>query len=516
MFPTSRVPSRRVRIEETHDDEKPANGNSMSKRPKKKDTALSVSDDRENSRKQIMVSGSSVPALRVKTKMVSLFLPLEKPGEVKEQRLGKKKKVDDDLGHSKSGKRKIDSIIQDGDQARNGETGGLDSSVPLTEVVPQSDLKHTKKNKKKKVKATDEKAHDGGSDVKTLQTEEATTKDMDKLVAVRNESDQKPISERRLFFPAIHDKSDGMQRSPDFDADANCFRMIEKNNKKKSKKHETAVGADKKQTVEEKNFSTKEEEKAEAMPFQVSVHYIGKLKKNGKIFDSNIGRAPFEVRLGIRKVIKVWDVGVNGNYTLLDLSYYYLIYVQRINTDISVNAIIRHAYRGQKKTHNSTSNGLWSWRCSWGHTTKCMVGFDVELVNSSTCFPSSSPSRSPSSLSLFLSSVTTLLSSSTSFPMAGNAIFSPTEQREPVPFMLALLLFPTTTLDTLRVSFSSSVCEDDFELPTSNTTMIRLQRQKTRWELGAARVINSTVEMSMVVGEMEKEGLDELNRGNGR
>lgn len=32
--------------------------------------------------------------------------------------------------------------------------------------------------------------------------------------------------------------------------------------------------------------------------FQVSVHYIGKLKKNGEIFDSNIGRAPFKFRLG--------------------------------------------------------------------------------------------------------------------------------------------------------------------------------------------------------------------------
>lgn len=31
---------------------------------------------------------------------------------------------------------------------------------------------------------------------------------------------------------------------------------------------------------------------------QVSVHYVGKLKKNGKIFDSNIGRAPFKFRLG--------------------------------------------------------------------------------------------------------------------------------------------------------------------------------------------------------------------------
>lgn len=32
---------------------------------------------------------------------------------------------------------------------------------------------------------------------------------------------------------------------------------------------------------------------------QVTVHYIGKLKKNGKIFDSSIGKAPFKFRLGI-------------------------------------------------------------------------------------------------------------------------------------------------------------------------------------------------------------------------
>lgn len=29
------------------------------------------------------------------------------------------------------------------------------------------------------------------------------------------------------------------------------------------------------------------------------MRYIGKLKKNGKIFDSNIGKAPFKFRLGI-------------------------------------------------------------------------------------------------------------------------------------------------------------------------------------------------------------------------
>jgi FK506-binding nuclear protein len=71
------------------------------------------------------------------------------------------------------------------------------------------------------------------------------------------------------------------------------------------------------------------------------VHYIGKLKKNDKIFDSNVGRAPFKFCLGttiwtvvngsqildfvmikllscdhagVGQVIKGWDVGVNGRH----------------------------------------------------------------------------------------------------------------------------------------------------------------------------------------------------------
>ncbi|CAN1265218.1 Peptidyl-prolyl cis-trans isomerase FKBP53 [Linum perenne] len=45
---------------------------------------------------------------------------------------------------------------------------------------------------------------------------------------------------------------------------------------------------------------------------QVSVRYIGKLQKNGKIFDSNVGKFPFKFKLGAGQVIKGWDVGVNG------------------------------------------------------------------------------------------------------------------------------------------------------------------------------------------------------------
>lgn len=48
--------------------------------------------------------------------------------------------------------------------------------------------------------------------------------------------------------------------------------------------------------------------------FQVSVHYTGKLKSNGKIFDSSRGKKPFAFRLGVGEVVKGWDVGVAGKF----------------------------------------------------------------------------------------------------------------------------------------------------------------------------------------------------------
>ncbi|BBN12176.1 FK506-binding nuclear protein [Marchantia polymorpha subsp. ruderalis] len=45
---------------------------------------------------------------------------------------------------------------------------------------------------------------------------------------------------------------------------------------------------------------------------RVGMIYTGRLKSNGKVFDSNVGKKPFEFRLGVGEVIKGWDVGVNG------------------------------------------------------------------------------------------------------------------------------------------------------------------------------------------------------------
>ena len=45
---------------------------------------------------------------------------------------------------------------------------------------------------------------------------------------------------------------------------------------------------------------------------QVTVHYTGKLQKNGKQFDSSVGRAPFRFGHGRGEVIRGWDLGLEG------------------------------------------------------------------------------------------------------------------------------------------------------------------------------------------------------------
>ena len=45
---------------------------------------------------------------------------------------------------------------------------------------------------------------------------------------------------------------------------------------------------------------------------RIGMRYIGKLQKDGKVFDSNKKGKPFSFKLGQGEVIKGWEVGVKG------------------------------------------------------------------------------------------------------------------------------------------------------------------------------------------------------------
>ncbi|XP_022890284.1 peptidyl-prolyl cis-trans isomerase FKBP53-like isoform X2 [Olea europaea var. sylvestris] len=299
IYPPSPVPNSGVRIEEIVDDEKPVNENGVSKRAKKKKSQSNVSDDNVNSDRQLVVKGGhDVPVLESED---DDGFPVSASREIKddnadEEALKKKPKTE----ASKKSKRKIDAVGRDAEHPRENDTPH-GSSDP-TDNVSQNDAKTKKKNKKKK----------------------ATKEAQQTVLADSNDAEQLPVAEMENDLKATSDKK--------------------KEKKKKNiqnKTEEIASNRNADQSIKDKNGSTLEmEEKQEAKPLQVrtypnglvieelamgkpdgkraspgkkvTVHYIGKLKNNGKIFDSNIGRTPFKFRLGIGQVIKGWDVGVNG------------------------------------------------------------------------------------------------------------------------------------------------------------------------------------------------------------
>ncbi|XP_052206792.1 peptidyl-prolyl cis-trans isomerase FKBP53-like [Diospyros lotus] len=45
---------------------------------------------------------------------------------------------------------------------------------------------------------------------------------------------------------------------------------------------------------------------------KIKVHFIGKIRGNGLVLDSNIGKKPFRFRLGAEDIIEGWNVGIEG------------------------------------------------------------------------------------------------------------------------------------------------------------------------------------------------------------
>ncbi|KAH7557489.1 hypothetical protein JRO89_XS11G0164300 [Xanthoceras sorbifolium] len=258
MFPTSPVPNSGVVIEEIVDDEKPSNGNGQSKRLKKKGKS-------SDSEQQIVVkSDTNVPVLESEDEdgfPISTSHKSDGPQVEAEKEISKranedteKKKAKDSSDNGASKKRKVKTADQD-DQAERDIDNGASS-------VPSENQSEKKKKKKKKKKAQESEG----------QKKEGQT------------------------ASAMGDKNDSALSSEEMQSSA------------KSSKVRTFPNG----LVIEEVAMGKPDGKRASPGKQVSVHYIGKLKKNGKIFDSNVGRAPFKFRLGIGQVIKGWDVGVNG------------------------------------------------------------------------------------------------------------------------------------------------------------------------------------------------------------
>lgn len=161
-----------------------------------------------------------------------------------------------------------------GELAKQSET--VDPSVPLA-TDAEANGKQKKKNRKKRAKDDRGSDAEGGEVAGVNQTDSKKKRKNDKS----SDKDLEPAQQS-----GEKEKTEGTERVLKTRAFSNGL------------------------VVEELAMGKPDGQKA-APGKKVSVNYIGKLK-NGKIFDSTVGKKPFSFRLGIGQVIKGWDVGVNG------------------------------------------------------------------------------------------------------------------------------------------------------------------------------------------------------------
>ncbi|ORX48376.1 hypothetical protein BCR36DRAFT_329362 [Piromyces finnis] len=187
-----------------------------------------------------------------------------------------------------------DDMDEDEEMYENEEEE--DDDEEEDEEIDEEELKKLKADAKKTVaqpkKQTEKKAAAPAKEEK---------KPVEKKAAAPAKEEKKPV-EKKAAAPAKEEKKPAEKKVA---APA-----------KEEKKPEPAVEkAPKKKTlqnglvIEDITVGTGARAKAGK---RVGVRYIGKLAKNGKVFDKNTKGAVFKFNLGKGEVIKGWDLGVNG------------------------------------------------------------------------------------------------------------------------------------------------------------------------------------------------------------
>ncbi|KAH9619762.1 hypothetical protein KSS87_018063 [Heliosperma pusillum] len=274
MHPFSRARNKGVVIEEIEDDDEPVSKKSGKKLVKKK-KELPTSTDDGKSQQLIVVKGNAGDMelesededgfpISSSDNVKSRFAELQPSTGSKTADKQQTKKKKDDVDSASNLKRKVDAMDQDQEPKSDGDAA-IDGDA--------SEDKKQKKSKKKKKKTKTEKDEtvanmnqNAGEVANVKQEGGMAEKKTSKVVTNTEQSKDKPAKARTY--------SNGL--------------IVE----------EIGMG--------------KPNGKRASPGKKVSVLYIGKLKKNGKIFDSNTRQSPFKFRLGVGQVIKGWDVGVEG------------------------------------------------------------------------------------------------------------------------------------------------------------------------------------------------------------
>ncbi|GFP88301.1 peptidyl-prolyl cis-trans isomerase fkbp53 [Phtheirospermum japonicum] len=287
-----------LKIEEIVDEEKPTSENGLSKRAKKKKT------DNENSNRQIVAESRTVDPviesedddgfpISVNQKKSGISKDKKKSGEANDETNGdksQKKSEKGDAVHGNKLKRKIDAVGQDEKPAREDI------------IAPEKETKK-KKNENQKVAEKVESAQEKGTPTSNVVEESPVAETGTDLKSSSETKKEKKRNKKKNKRQESGSTPSAEEKQTDKNGP-----VLEKQESKEAKSMQVRTFPN--GLAIEELVMGKPDGKRATRGKKVSVRYIGKLKKNDKIFDSNIGKAPFQFRLGIGKVIKGWDVGV--------------------------------------------------------------------------------------------------------------------------------------------------------------------------------------------------------------
>ncbi|KAK9665627.1 hypothetical protein RND81_14G124700 [Saponaria officinalis] len=235
-----------------------------------------------------------------------------------------------------------DDSIMDDDMPMYQNSAARNRGVVIEEIEDDEKPVHENGgNKQVKKKGLPTSEDEDGFPVSSSKKLEANKEKAKKRKNTAKDDDKSASNLKRKVDAVVQDQQ---PKSDATDGDASADKKKKKKNKKKSKieKDETVADVEQNFAEEDKKISkaVTETKQAKDTPAKlktfangliiedlvmgkpnaktasrgkkVSVRYIGKLKKGGKIFDSNTSGKPFKFKLGIGEVIKGWDVGVEG------------------------------------------------------------------------------------------------------------------------------------------------------------------------------------------------------------
>ncbi|XP_044468336.1 peptidyl-prolyl cis-trans isomerase FKBP53 isoform X2 [Mangifera indica] len=294
LFPPSPVRNSGVVIEEIVDDEKPTNGNDRSKRLKKKDQS-------SNSEQQIVVKNST--GISVLESEDEDGFPINSSGKSKGTSQDSQVEVVDEMGKKsseKSEKKKAKDSSDEG-TGKKRKVKSVDHDDQTEKKKKKKKEKREQRQIKKAVISSEAEVLSEGENQQEVKSLNMNQKDLD------NEAFNLPDEDHSKKKKKKQKKKKKAQES---DGDGKTGQTVSTVQEQAAAKPSQVRSFPNGLVIEEVAMG-KPDGKRASNGKQVSVHYIGKLK-NGKMFDSNVGRAPFKFRLGIGQVIKGWDVGVNG------------------------------------------------------------------------------------------------------------------------------------------------------------------------------------------------------------